>query len=101
MDVQRDKTRQAVSAAVIGNVLEWYDFALYGYVAVILARKFFPPGDERLLLLDLLGFDSDHFGQSRVFIGGQFGQSDAVGRKTVEKLLRHIPRRMRLHDSAG
>ena len=24
------QTRRAVSAAVIGNVLEWYDFAVYG-----------------------------------------------------------------------
>ena len=28
------QTRRAVSAAVIGNVLEWYDFAVYAYVAV-------------------------------------------------------------------
>src|SRR5258708_4038974 len=38
------KTRQAVSAAVVGNVLEWYDFSVYAFVAVILSRKFFPPG---------------------------------------------------------
>jgi MHS family proline/betaine transporter-like MFS transporter len=50
MDHQQ-KTRQAVSAAVIGNVLEWYDFAVYGYIAVILAKKFFPPGDEITALL--------------------------------------------------
>ena len=40
------QTRRAVSAAVIGNVLEWYDFAVYAYVAVYIARKFFPQGDE-------------------------------------------------------
>jgi MHS family proline/betaine transporter-like MFS transporter len=33
-----------VSAAVIGNVLEWYDFAVYAFVADIIASKFFPPG---------------------------------------------------------
>lgn len=38
--------RRAVAAAVIGNILEWYDFAIYGYVATIIAHKFFPPGDE-------------------------------------------------------
>jgi len=31
------QTRRAVSAAVIGNVLEWYDFAVYAYVAVYIA----------------------------------------------------------------
>src|SRR5262245_55272071 len=51
MDSHAAQTRKAVSAAVIGNVLEWYDFAVYGYVAVILARKFFPPGDEITALL--------------------------------------------------
>ena len=51
MDIPQDKTRQAVSAAVIGNVLEWYDFAVYGYVATIIAKNFFPPGNETAALL--------------------------------------------------
>lgn len=34
-----------VFAGVIGNLMEWYDFALYGYFASILSRLFFPPGD--------------------------------------------------------
>jgi len=37
---------RAVSAAVVGNILEWYDFAIYGYVAIIIAKNFFPSGDE-------------------------------------------------------
>jgi MHS family proline/betaine transporter-like MFS transporter len=45
------KARKAVVAAVIGNVLEWYDFAVYAFVATIIARKFFPPGDEVTALL--------------------------------------------------
>lgn len=45
------KSRQAVAAAVAGNVLEWYDFAVYGYVAIYIARKFFPAGDEVTALL--------------------------------------------------
>jgi MFS transporter, MHS family, proline/betaine transporter len=44
-------TRQAVAAAVIGNVLEWYDFAVYAFVAIHISRKFFPPGDEVSALL--------------------------------------------------
>ncbi|MGZ3339336.1 MAG: hypothetical protein ACXU9B_06115 [Reyranella sp.] len=31
--------------AVIGNVLEWYDFAVYGQVAAIIGRNFFPGQD--------------------------------------------------------
>ena len=48
---QLSKTRRAVGAAVVGNVLEWYDFAVYAFVAIDLARKFFPPGDEVTALL--------------------------------------------------
>jgi MHS family proline/betaine transporter-like MFS transporter len=36
---------------VAGNVLEWYDFAVYAYLATVLSRKFFPPGDEVTALL--------------------------------------------------
>src|SRR5581483_11546595 len=45
------KTRSAVAAAVVGNVLEWYDFAVYGYLATLIAKNFFPPGDELAALL--------------------------------------------------
>ena len=29
-----------------GNIIEWYDFSLFGYFAVILSRLFFPSGDD-------------------------------------------------------
>lgn len=40
------EARRALVAAVIGNVLEWYDFAVYAYLATIIAKKFFPAGDD-------------------------------------------------------
>ena len=42
---------RAVTAAVFGNVLEWYDFATYAFVATIIAKKFFPAQDEAAALL--------------------------------------------------
>jgi MHS family proline/betaine transporter-like MFS transporter len=48
---QHRQTRRAVTAAVVGNVLEWYDFAIYAYMATMIARKFFPSGDEVTALL--------------------------------------------------
>jgi len=45
------QVRQAVGAAVIGNVLEWYDFAVYAYLAAIIGKNFFPSGDEVTQLL--------------------------------------------------
>jgi len=32
-------------AGVMGNVLEWYDFALFGFFSDIIAQVFFPPSD--------------------------------------------------------
>ena len=85
MDVPQDnkKTRQAVSAAVIGNVLEWYDFAVYAYVAVYIAKNFFPQGDPVTGLLATfltygLGFLARPLGG---IILGRVG--DTHGRKTA------------------
>ena len=43
--------RRAIIAAVAGNVLEWYDFAVYAYMATVLADKFFPATDPITSLL--------------------------------------------------
>ena len=45
------QSRRAVSAAVIGNVLEWYDFGVYGFVAAIIGKNFFPGTDDVTQLL--------------------------------------------------
>ncbi len=39
-------SRLAVGAASLGNVLEWFDFAVYGFFAAVIGRNFFPTGDE-------------------------------------------------------
>jgi MHS family proline/betaine transporter-like MFS transporter len=33
-----------ILAATIGNVLEWFDFLVYGFFAVTIAEVFFPTG---------------------------------------------------------
>lgn len=43
--------RHAVVATLIGNALEWFDFTVYSFFAVIIARKFFPSGSELTSLL--------------------------------------------------
>jgi len=43
--------RQAITAAGIGNVLEYYDFGVYGFLAAVLGRKFFPGDDPTASLL--------------------------------------------------
>jgi MHS family proline/betaine transporter-like MFS transporter len=35
----------------MGNALEWFDFVVYGFLAVTMAKLFFPPSDENASLL--------------------------------------------------
>ena len=44
-----------ISAASIGNALEWFDLLIYGYLAVTLSKLFFPSGDETVSLLLTFG----------------------------------------------
>ncbi len=48
-------TRKAIAAGMIGNVLEWYDFAIYGFFAVSIGRHFFPSEDPLAQLLAAFG----------------------------------------------
>jgi MHS family proline/betaine transporter-like MFS transporter len=43
--------RRAITAGVIGNVLEWYDFGVYGYLVPTISALFFPNGDPTVSLL--------------------------------------------------
>ena len=45
------RNREAVIAGVIGNILEWYDFAVYGYLASTISGLFFPSSDRIASLL--------------------------------------------------
>jgi MFS transporter, MHS family, proline/betaine transporter len=44
-----------VVATSIGNALEWYDIAIYGYFAVYISRAFFPSSDPTTSLLLTFG----------------------------------------------
>src|SRR5438270_10543949 len=44
-----------IVAATIGNVLEWFDFLVYGYFAVTIAEVFFPTGNSTVSLLVTFG----------------------------------------------
>ncbi|PWF80175.1 MFS transporter, partial [Kocuria rosea] len=34
--------RRVISASFIGNFVEWFDYAIYGYLAATIAVVFFP-----------------------------------------------------------
>jgi MHS family proline/betaine transporter-like MFS transporter len=40
-----------VAAAVVGNALEWYDFIIFGFLTVVIARLFFPADSQYASLL--------------------------------------------------
>ena len=47
---QREE-RRVILASSLGTVFEWYDFYLYGSLAVFFGRLFFPPGNDTAALL--------------------------------------------------
>src|SRR5215469_17678037 len=46
---------RAIVAGIAGNIMEWYDFSVYGYFAAIIGRHFFPTGDRTTSLLAAFG----------------------------------------------
>ncbi len=49
---RREPTRvRAVLASAVGNAMEWYDFAIYGLMAKVLAQNFFPAHDATISLI--------------------------------------------------
>ncbi|SPB18240.1 membrane protein [Caballeronia novacaledonica] len=43
--------KKAAFSTVVGNALEWFDFASYAFFATIISRQFFPPGDAATALI--------------------------------------------------
>jgi len=51
----RAAERRTVIAGLAGNVMEWYDFGIYGYFAAIMGQKFFPAHDPATSLMASFG----------------------------------------------
>lgn len=47
--------KKIIAAGIIGNVIEYYDFALIGFLAVMMGNLFFPSSDPFLSLLGSFG----------------------------------------------
>ena len=47
--------RRMIAAAMVGNVLEWFDFVVYGFFAVTIAEVFFPAHDPTVSMLITFG----------------------------------------------
>src|SRR3954467_12871173 len=75
------KHRLVIFASSLGTVFEWYDFYIFGSLAVFFSKLFFPQNNETAALLSTLalfgvGFFVRPFG---ALVFGRIG--DLVGRK--------------------
>src|SRR5436190_3303954 len=52
---QQPPLHRVIIAATIGNVLEWFDFLVYGFFAVTIAEVFFPADNPTVSLLITFG----------------------------------------------
>jgi MFS family permease len=78
---ERRELRKIILASSVGTMIEWYDFYIFGSLAVILASHFYPAGNPTVNFLKTLatfavGFAVRPFG---ALVFGRIG--DLVGRK--------------------
>jgi MHS family proline/betaine transporter-like MFS transporter len=90
-----DATRRRTTlAGIAGNVMEWYDFAVYGYFAPVIGRQFFPAEDPAASLIASFGVFAAGF-LMRPFGGVLFGHiGDRLGRRpalTLSVVMMAIP----------
>lgn len=77
-------SRRATIAASIGNVLEWYDFGIYGFFAATIGAKFFAAGDAVSGLLSAfavfgIGFFARPLGGIVIgFVADKYGRRPAL-----------------------
>jgi MHS family proline/betaine transporter-like MFS transporter len=80
----KGNTRKVIVAGAIGNVLEWYDFAIYGYFAASIGRTFFPKEDPVAQVLSAFGIFAVGFLMRPVggalvgYIGDKLGRRAAL-----------------------
>src|ERR1700752_575740 len=73
--------RRVVIAAAVGNVIEWYDFYIFGSLAALLSVKFFEQGQGGATFLKAVGTFTAGF-LIRPFGAFVFGRvGDLIGRK--------------------
>src|ERR1700722_5993781 len=70
-----------IGASSVGTLIEWYDFYLYGVLALFFSKHFFPAGNENLAFIASLGIFWTGF-VVRPFGAVIFGHlGDLIGRK--------------------
>jgi MFS transporter, MHS family, proline/betaine transporter len=81
--IEKATLRRAIAAAALGNCMEWFDFGVYGYLAVSIGHIFFPSHNPTTELLSAFGGFAVAF-LIRPFGGLFFGPlGDRIGRQRV------------------
>lgn len=80
--VDERNVRRAIGATAMGNTMEWFDFGIYSYLAVVLGKVFFSDGGQSGLIYSLAAFAVAFL--VRPFGGLFFGMlGDRIGRRGV------------------
>jgi MFS family permease len=81
VDIGAARARLVIAASSIGTIFEWYDFFIYGTLAPIIGKLFFPAGSETAQFLLALAAFGVGFGM-RPIGAALFGfLGDKLGRK--------------------
>lgn len=85
---------KTVTASLVGNLFEWYDFALFGYFAPVIGKLFFPSDNKSVELIAAFGaFAAGYLirplgGMIFGYIGDRMGRKKAM---VLSILLMAIP----------
>lgn len=81
--VEESALRKAILGAVVGNIMEWYDVGVYGYVSVLIGKAFLPDASPTAQNLFSLGVFAVTF-VARPLGGVILGSlGDRMGRKQI------------------
>ncbi|MEK5139994.1 MFS transporter [Priestia sp. FSL W8-0001] len=80
---KKKEMKKILSGSAFGNMIEWFDYASYGYLAIIIASVFFAPGDTTAALLSTFAIFALSFIVRPIggIVWGYYG--DRIGRKKI------------------
>ncbi len=76
--------KKVVASTMLGNGLEWYDYALYGTFTALISKHFFPAGDDAVALIATFGIFAIGFLMRPLgammfgYIGDKYGRKNAL-----------------------